>query len=255
MIKKTIVIVQLLIVCILGALIVGQLDISPEKAKRINRKDPLWFMAPWRPDGKDGASGSSPTPTPQATSNKVAMEIANRHYILSPGPALSTIVTELENKDLEPTGPVLLPTERSQTQPTASKKGSKAPEPRKAPPPAGPLTIASLSVTPTANGVMLKGLTSAPAKRMELYTFVDPPRMVLELFGQFAPYSQSVSVPPNPIIASVVTEISGDKILIIGDLLTDKAYVAPAARVANRDEFAVELTLRDAGQANTEGKH
>jgi hypothetical protein len=254
MIKKTIVIVQLVIVCILGALIVGQLDISPEKAKRINRKDPLWFMAPWRPDGKDKTSGSSATPASQTTPNKIAMEIANRHYILSPGPALSTIITELESKDLEPTGPVLLPTERPQAQPTVSKKGSKAPEPRKVPPPAGPLTIASLSVTPTANGVVLKGLTSAPAKRMELYTFVDPPRMVLELFGQFAPYSQSVSVPPNPIIASVVTEISGDKILIIGDLLTDKAYVAPTARVAHSDEFAVELTLRDAGQPKTEVK-
>jgi hypothetical protein len=254
MIKKSIVTVQLLIVFILGALIVGQLGISPDKAKRIDRKDPLWFMAPWRPDGKDNAPGSSATPTSQTTPNKVTLDITNRHYILSPGPALSTIVTELESKDLEPTGPVLLPTEHPQTQPVVHKKGSKAPEPRKASPPAGPITIASLSVTPTAKGVVLKGLTSAPAKRMELYTFVDPPRMVLELFGQFTPYGQAVSVPPNSIIQSVVTEISGDKMLIIGVLLTDKAYVAPATRVANSDEFAVELTLRDADQPKSEIK-
>jgi hypothetical protein len=243
MIKKMIVLLQLATALILGALIVWQVGLTPEKARHIDRKDPLWFMAPWRPDTAQGPSGAAAPEGPQQARDKTVKAVAIRRSILAPSPALDAMIANLESKDLEAAGPVLIPAECAPGQPEVRKKVKPAADPRKKPAAAGPVRITSLRVTATAHGVQVKGLTSAPVERMALYTFASPPRMILELYGTFDPYGQPIAVPANPIIQSVTTEVTGDKLRIIGTLLTDKAAVAPVTRASSRDAFAVELTL------------
>lgn len=252
MIKKSIVIIQLVIVLVLGVLIVGQLGISPEKAKRINRKEPLWFMAPWRPEGKDGASGAAATPPAQESPDPSSRDMVNRHYILTPGPALNAIVTELENKDLESESqPFVSSRQSQQAQPEIHKKGKKTPEPRKAAPkpaPAGPIAVTALSVVPSGNNVVLKGLTSAPVASMEVLTFASPPRMILELHGHFTPFDEPMSIPPNAIIQSVTTTVSENRMRITAALHTSKVSITPALRSGHGSEFVVELLLQTTGK-------
>ena len=267
MVKRSIVFIQLAAILYLGALIGGQLNLSPDAARHINRDAPFWFMNPWHPSGTEGAARESLNQgaaqsmgesVPAAAEPAFAGEERNeaylaensRRYILSPAPALDAIISGLAGEDVEETGSVLIPGEKVQGAPEVRKK-TKKPAPEKAPAP-GPIRITSLSVTPTANGALLAGFTSAPVERVDLLTTSSPPRMVLELYGQFAKYGASVSVPPNKIFKSVTTELADGKMRIIGVMLTDKAFVAPVTRAVSRDEFTVEMTLSSSGQPNFE---
>lgn len=257
MIKKSIVVVQLAIAAALGVLIIGQIGISPERAARINKKAPLWFMNPWRPGEPAHTDGPARQPD-QAGGRAEASRVANiRRAVLAPSPALDALLTELESKDLEQAGPMLIPATVEPAHPKPRKRTKPAPAPRKKPAPvaAGPLRITALQVVPAANGVVVRGTTSAPVERMDLYTYASPPRMILELYGQFAPYGQTVSVPSNPIIRSMTTEVRPGKLRIVGKLLTGKATVAPVSRTSSRDGFAVELTTAGGPSAAPKQAH
>ncbi len=259
MVKKSIVFLELAAILYLGLLIAGQFNIAPQDARLIDRTKPLWFMNPWRPSHDNAAltppsqpldAGSEPAFADGPRTSEGLTE-AERDYVLSPAPALNAVISGLEEKDVERTDSVLIPGEREKPAPEVRKKTEKRPAPKKAPAP-GPIRITSLSVVPTANGAILKGFTSAPAARVELLTTTSPPSMVLELYGQFAAFDGKVSVPPNKIFKGVKTELTGDKMRIIGVMLTNKAYVAPVSTPESMDEFAVEMTLSSAGQPNFE---
>lgn len=245
MIKKMIVLIQLAVIATLGALIIGQIGISPERAKRINKQAPLWFMNPWRV-GDTGNAGDAAGATPQeAGKDKPALASSIRRAVLAPSPALDAMITELESKGLETSGPVLIPAKDAKPAPEAPKKPRPAAAPRKkpaAPAAGGPLRVTGLQIVPAANGVIIQGSTSAPVERMDLYTYASPPRMILELYGSFAPYDGTIAVPPNGIVQSVTTEVTPNKLRLVGTLRTDKATVAPVSRTSGRDGFAVELT-------------
>lgn len=250
MIKKSIVMLQLATAVALAVLIIGQIGISPERAKHINKKAPLWFMNPWRIGDVPREGPDLPDQARQTSKNDAARIASIRRAVLSPSPALDALLAELESKDLESAGPVLIPAKAAPPSVEAQPKTRPAQTPRKkpAPAPAGPQKITSLQIVPAAGGVRISGTTAAPLERMDLYTYVSPPRMILELYGNFAPYGQAVSIPPNPIIQSVTTEVTPNKLRIVGTLLTDKATVAPVSQVAGRNSFAVELTTAG-GQA------
>lgn len=256
MIKKTIVLIQLAVIATLGALIIGQIGISPERAKRMNKQAPLWFMNPWRV-GEPGNAGDAAGATPQEAGkgNTQALASSIRRAVLAPSPALDAMITELESKGLETSGPVLIPAKDAKPAPAAPKKPRPAAVPRKkpaAPAVDGPLRVTGVQIVPAANGVVIKGSTSAPVERMDLYTYASPPRMILELYGSFAPYDGAIAVPPNGIVQSVTTEVTPNKLRLVGTLLTDKATVAPVSRTSGRDGFAVELTTTaSGGQAPT----
>jgi hypothetical protein len=258
MIKKTIVGLELAVALILGALIVGQIGISPEKARQSNHRAPLWYVNPWWSDTTQATvEGAAQTPPaqPSEARSKRSRDIRVRQAILAPSAALDAMIANLENKDLEPAGSALIPAQSVQCQPEVQKKAKPAPAARKKATPAAPLRVTTLQVVPEANGVAVKGLTSAPVERMDLYTYASPPRMILELYGTFDPYTQTITVPPNPIIQSVTTEITANKLRIIGTLLTDKAVVAPVSRASSRDAFAVELTIGAGAQAGSPPNH
>jgi hypothetical protein len=249
MIKKGIVIVQLAAALLLGIAIIGQLGMTPDKARRINRNETLWFMHPWRPDSPGTAEAPAPSAQAQVDASGTAQAILIRRCILSPSPALDAMVTALQNKDLEASGPVFIPARTEPAKPEVRKQVHSAPvKHKKKAVPGGANTVTSLVVSTVANGVLLKGLTAAPVERMDLYTYTSPPRMILELYGPFAAYKQPVTVPPNEILESVTTQVSPNKLRIIGTLRSGKVSVAPVTRASSRDAFSVELTVGTNGQ-------
>jgi len=275
MVKKSLVFLEFAVIVYLGLLIAGQLNLTPRDARLIDRTKPLWFMNPWRPAHLDaiqsdqpGQSGSMPSQEPQAAGNPDAagqagapafadgprpaegLTDAEREYVLSPTPELNAVIADLEERDVEKTESVLIPGLRDKPAPVVRKKAEK-PAPKKTAP-AGPIRITSLSVVPTADGAILKGFTSSPVERVDLLTTTSPPSMVLELYGKFAAYDGRVSVPQNKIFKAVKTELSPDKMRIIGVMTTTRAYVAPVSTAESQDEFAVEMTLSSAGQPNFE---
>lgn len=255
MVKKSLVILQGMTVILLGALLFNQTTMTPEAARDIDRSRPLWFMHPWRPSPPaaprdDGGQG--PLTAPAGTESRLTE--ANRRYILAPIPALNAVITDLEGKDLEPTGPMLIPGQqvRSPVQsPAAARKKPPHQAPAKEAAPAGPIRITGLTVSPAADGVRLTVSTSSPPERLDLLNFASPPRMVLELYGQFADYDQPIIVPKNPIFASLTTELSPGKMRISGVLLTEKAYVTPVTS-SGRHSITIGLTLNPGGQPDFE---
>jgi len=271
MVKKSLVFLEFAVILYLGLLIAGQLNLTPRDARLIDRTKPLWFMNPWRPAHLDGGQSDQPSMAsqePQAAGNPAAggqtgapafadgprpaegLTDAERDYVLSPAPELNAVIADLEERDVEKTESVLVPGLREKPAPVVRKKAEK-PAPKK-PAPAGPIRITSLSVVPTASGAILKGFTSSPVERVDLLTTTSPPSMVLELYGKFAAFDGRVSVPQNKIFKAVKTELSPDKMRIIGVMTTTRAYVAPVSTAESQDEFAVEMTLSSAGQPNFE---
>lgn len=255
MVKKIVVFAQVAAVLYLGALIVTQLGITPEAARRIDRGQPWWFLNPWHkavPQVDTGKAAETKLTPAQQAADELAKTKSNRRYILAPGAAVNAMIAGLEKTDLQATVPALQPAAPAQPVQAAPEKTAKAaPDARKQnPETAGskPLRITSLIVAATENGAMVRGFTSAPVERVDLMTLSSPPQMILELHGQFEKYDRPIVVPQNPVFKSLRVERQKGKMRIVGQLSTDKATVSPVTRAVTLDEFMVNLTLGAQGQ-------
>lgn len=256
MVKKSIVGIQGAMVLLLAALLFGQFNMTPGAAKRIDRSHPLWFMHPFRADTPQSAAPTQPAQaTSAAISDEARLAAANRRSILAPVPSLNAVVTDLEGKDLPAPGNVLVPGQLVQSPARAATPRRRTPRPvaRKAPAP-GPIRLTGLAVSPTSDGATIRVSTSAPVSRIALFTFTEPPRMTLELDGDFAAYTQPVVVPPNQIFQALTTDTTPGKMRITGTLRTPKAYVVPVT-TSGRDSFTVGMTLNPDGQPDLNALH
>ena len=250
MIKKVIVAAQCLVVLVLGAMVLGQIGLSPERARHIDRREPLWFLNPWRPGGQEAAPAADNVKTQLDTS---ARGEATRRYVLSPTPALNALVTDLENKSLQPVTSILDKTPQTPAQAPGreSAKTPPAPAAREKPAASGPIRITGLAITPETDGVTIKGTTSAPVGQMDLVTYTAPPRVIVELHGRFSRYAKKIPVPQNPCIRSVTTLPAANRMRLVIDLLSPEAAIAPIAR-ASQDGFEIKLMAPSAATAATQ---
>lgn len=241
MIKKSIVLVEFLIVLVLGALTVAQLGLSPERARAIDRREPLWFMNPWRPGGKETPPAGH---TVKAQLDDSARGEATRRYVLSPTPAINAMVTDLANSALQPVTRVLDTSAKPQDASAVREKVEKRePEPRKHKDealPTGTIRITNLTISSDPAGVRITGTTSSPVGEMDLVTYTSPPRVIVELHGRFARYGKRIEVPPNPCIRSVSTLPASNRMRLVVRLLTPATAIAPVAR-ASKDGFEINL--------------
>ncbi|WP_428560327.1 MAG: hypothetical protein ACP59X_16315 [Solidesulfovibrio sp. DCME] len=265
MIKKSIVGIEGVLALLLAAFLLGQLNLTPGAARRIDRSHPLWFMQPFRPQAAPPADSGQPaqatsgasTQPAQATStapgDEASLAQANRRSILAPVTSLNAVVTDLEAKDLPGPGGVLVPGQLVQS-PTQAPARKRTTRPARKPPAPGPLRLTDLTVRPTTDGATIRVATSAPVSRIALFTFTTPPRLTLELDGDFADYTQPIIVPPNQVFQTLTTETTPGKLRITGSLLTPKAYVVPVT-TSGQDSFTVGMTLNPDGQPNLDAMH
>ena len=250
MVKRSIVLFQGGAVLLLAALLFAQLNAAPGAARRLDRSHPLWFMRPFRAEAPEAAApAQQQTDSAAGLSEEAKLAEINRRSVLAPVPALNAVVAALEAKDLPGAGDVLIPGERMRSQAPPAPARSKRRPPQKAPIP-GPIRLTGLTVSPTPDGATIRVSSSAPVARIALFTFTEPPRMVLELDGSFADYTQPIVVPPNQIFKSLTTERTQGKMRITGDLLTSKAYVEPVT-TSSGDAFNVGMTLNPDGQPDS----